>query len=887
MHERDTVHEPSLAARAAPHARARRRRGGVLWVCVLAGYALGIAGYGIWTYARARADMLARIDEFLLQGARAAKYLLAEDFHDRAIAKDRVAVEEDLRNIRVLNRFVADAGLKYIYTLIERDGVLYFTSSSHTEEDLRTNPCWCFTRYAEADPRFLMALRASAPSCLTCSDRWGEFRSALVPETSPTGVRYLAGADYSLGYVDAVLAETTVRAVAVELLVILAFSAPLLFLFRHGTRSSIADLRQEIGERAKAEAALREALGTSSAIVDGIPSGLFIYRYEPPDRLILEDHNAAADRLTGISMQRFHGTEFNEIWPNATAQGLTAAFLSVARTREPCHIEDGTYRDDRLDGAFTIFVFPMPDGRIGVAFENTTEKKTAEKALQRLEFSLQHVGEALFWLDRDGCFIDVNEHACRLLGRTRGEFLQMHFADIAPAFPRSAWAAFWHEIETSKSFVREATHCRADGTEIPVELSVNQFKFEGKDYACVFARDASERKRSEAERNKLEQRLAQAQKMEAIGTLAGGIAHDFNNILYPIIGFTEMVIDDLPEDCLQRKNLDEVLRAAQRASDLVRQILAFSRQREQDRKPLKVQPIIREALVLLRASLPSTIEICQDIDPACGAIMADPTQVHQIIMNLCTNAFHAMREQGGVLHISLADVQVAANDTSVDLALAPGAYVRLGIGDTGQGMTRETLGRIFEPYFTTKEPGHGTGLGLSVVHGIVTRHGGSINVVSEPGKGATFNVYFPRIEAAPPSAQAPTEEPAPSGHERILLVDDEVQIVTMLRQMLEGMGYRVTARTSSIEALEAFRAKPDAFDLVITDLTMPQLIGTELARTILALRPGIPVLLCTGFSGLAVQEKAKEIGIRDYVMKPVVKSDMAKKVRTILDQIRG
>ncbi len=863
-----------------------RRKTRILWASVLAGYALAITAYAAWTYHRTRAEMLSQIDALLLRGARTAKYLLADDFHDRATAEGRISREEDWRNIHVLNKFVAETGFKYVYTLVQRNGTLYFTSSSQTDEDLRKGPYFYFTSYDEADPRFSDAFASAEPVFITCSDRWGTFRSGFVSQVSPSGVRYVAGADYSIDDVNSVLAETTAHAVAIAVLVLLAFSLPLLILYRYSTHASIAALRREIEERDKVEAAYKEALTTSSAIVNGIPSGLFIYRYEPPDRLVLEGHNAAADRLVGTPMRDFVGKEFDEIWPEAESQGLTASFLGVARTGESFKADDVPYQDDRIEGAFKLFAFPMPQGRIGVAFENITEQKAAEKALQRMEFSIQHAGEALFWVDRQGRFIDVNENACRSLGRGRDEILGLRLADIAPEFARDAWPSFWDKSCASRALVRETRYRRSDGTEIPVELSVNYFQFDGRDYACIFARDVSERKRAESEREKLEQRLAQSQKMEAIGTLAGGIAHDFNNILYPIIGYTEMVIDDLPEDSVPRRNLDEVLRAAHRASDLVRQILAFSRQREQDRKPLKLQPIIREALVLVRASLPSTIEISQDIDPTCGAIMADPTQIHQIIMNLCTNAFHAMREHGGVLHLSLHEIEITPNDRTADLELSPGTYARLAISDTGHGMSGEVMGRIFEPYFTTREPGHGTGLGLSVVHGIVTRHGGSITVVSQPEKGATFNVYFPKIDVALPAAQAATEETAPRGAESILIVDDEVQIVTMLRRMLEALGYRVTARTSSIEALEAFKAKPHAFDLVITDLTMPQLVGTELARTLLALRPDLPVILCTGFSGLAVQEKAKEIGIRDYIMKPVVKSDMAKKVRHVLDHAR-
>ena len=396
--------------------------------------------------------------------------------------------------------------------------------------------------------------------------------------------------------------------------------------------------------------------------------------------------------------------------------------------------------------------------------------------------------------------------------------------------------------------------------------------------------NALERKWAEEEKKELQTQLQQAQKMQAIGTMAGGIAHDFNNILFPIVGYTEMAMADLPEDSLTRSNLEEVLKAADRAKGLVRQILTFSRQSEQERKPLKIQPIVKEALTLLRASLPTTIEIRQKIDKACGAILADPIQIHQVMMNLCTNAYHAMREKGGVLGVTLTEVDIDSSDLGSNVDLKPGPYVRLTVSDTGRGMKRAEMERIFEPYFTTKGPGEGAGMGLAVVHGVARSHGGHITVYSEPGKGAAFHVYLPRIDGSIGIAPAAVpSEPAPSGTERVLLTDDEEQIVNMEQQMLERLGYHVTARTSSVEALKAFRAQPEKFDLVITDQTMPNMTGAELAQKLMGIRPDIPVILCTGFSEVIPEEKARAMGLRAYVMKPIVKSEIAKIIRRVLD----
>jgi len=388
-----------------------------------------------------------------------------------------------------------------------------------------------------------------------------------------------------------------------------------------------------------------------------------------------------------------------------------------------------------------------------------------------------------------------------------------------------------------------------------------------------------------SERKKLEVQLLQAQKMEAIGTLAGGIAHDFNNILAAIMGYTELANLDVPEGSNARYKLNEVLKASHRAKDLVRQILAFSHQGRQERKPVEMSPLIKEILRLLRASLPSIIEIRQHIDTDTDIIETDPTQIHQVLMNLCTNAAHAMRENGGVLEVSLKKVDMDGFAVAQHPDFQPGSYLRLSVSDTGHGMTREVLKRIFDPYFTTKEVGEGTGLGLAVVHGIVKSHEGAITVYSEPGKGSTFQVYFPRIDRAKGVEATQRAEPFPMGkQECILFVDDEQPLADMGKQMLEHLGYRVAVRMSSIEALKLFQAQPKRFDLVITDMTMPNMTGDKLSRELMGIRPDIPIILCTGFSERITAEKVQELGIREFAMKPLLMSDLAKTIRRVLDQ---
>ncbi len=383
---------------------------------------------------------------------------------------------------------------------------------------------------------------------------------------------------------------------------------------------------------------------------------------------------------------------------------------------------------------------------------------------------------------------------------------------------------------------------------------------------------------------KYERQLQQVLKIQAIGTLAGGIAHDFNNILFPIVGYTELTMDEVSDDSVAHKNLEEILKAAHRAKNLVQQILTFSRQSDQERKPIKVQNIITETLRLLRASIPASIEIIHKIQDDCGHIMGDPTQIHQVIMNLCTNAYQAMQDKGGKLEVILTEIDVGYEEMIDKVGMQPGKHLRLLVKDEGCGMEASVLDRIFEPYYTTKEQGKGTGLGLSVIHGIVKNHRGDITVKSTPGKGTIFQVYLPLIEDVDPDVEFESTDGAIKGEERILLVDDEEQIVAMEQQMLENLGYRVTARTDSAEALKVFAEHPQNFDLVITDMTMPHMTGDQLAQKMLDIEPNIPVILCTGFNQGITEEKALAMGIQKFVMKPVVKKELATTIRTVLDQ---
>jgi len=386
----------------------------------------------------------------------------------------------------------------------------------------------------------------------------------------------------------------------------------------------------------------------------------------------------------------------------------------------------------------------------------------------------------------------------------------------------------------------------------------------------------------------LEQKVSESERLRSIGTLAGGIAHDFNNILGAIIGYTELAQMETDSDSRLYANLGKVLGASNRARDLIAQILTFSRQSESESKPIQVNLIVSEALKLLKASLPKAVEIIADVDCR-SVIMGDSTQIHQVLMNLCTNAAHAMEQDGGTLTVSIKETVVeeaCSDDPKVSLpGLARGTYLIIRVEDTGKGMPSYVVERIFEPFFTTKEKGRGTGMGLAVVHGIVKTHGGEIRVKSEPKKGSVFEVFLPVIQRDPEPMAATYVESAKGGSEHILMVDDEIMLVDVTKNRLNALGYRVTIETDSTQALELFRLNPESYDLVITDMSMPVMAGDKMARAMIGVRPDIPIILCTGFNADITEDIAMNMGFKGYLMKPTAFNEMARAVREVLDAL--
>ena len=526
--------------------------------------------------------------------------------------------------------------------------------------------------------------------------------------------------------------------------------------------------------------------------------------------------------------------------------------------------------------------------------ESRRERKRTEEALRESEDRYRSLyvdsRDAIMMLLPDRGFIAGNPAAIKLFAcRDEQDFTARTAASVSPEYQPDGVRSEDKSLEMIRlalengSHYFEWTHRRADGTDFPATVLLSRIESGGARLLQATVRDNTERKRAEEKQRKLEAQLQQAQKMEAIGTLAGGIAHDFNNILGIIMGHAEIAELKLAKDSPVKRYIDEVVKAAYRAKDLVKQILTFSRRGEQERKPIQIIPIIKESLKFLRASLPMTIEIRPEIElsPGDDLILGDPTQVQQILMNLSMNAAHAMRERGGALRVALSPVHFSSSDVGKPLELSPGNYLKLTVEDSGHGMDQTTIDHIFEPFFTTKGPGQGTGLGLAVVYGIVTSHGGAITVSSRMGKGTAFQVYLTKLETG---ERAKTEVVAelPKGSERILLVDDEEPLANAVKQLLEYLGYKVTATTGSAEALLAFRRQPEDFDLVITDYTMPNMTGAELAELIVRIRSDIPIILCTGFSERINEEGVRKAGICALMIKPGSLRDFALLVRKVL-----
>ena len=642
----------------------------------------------------------------------------------------------------------------------------------------------------------------------------------------------------------------------------------------------IQGITRDITDRKKAAETIRQSEAKYRTLVEESFDGIFIQKGAK-----ITFANQRFHEMLGYNEGELKGLDHCIVY-HPESQDLTRERAQARMRGEavPTHYEvklqrkNGSWFYGEV-GAKPVYL----DGEAGVQVwvKDIMEHKQAVDALQESEERLQAIFEAspnpIVVYDSEGNLQYLNAAFTELFAWSLEE-LRGRRVPFVPDDQKEISAAKIDEIYSSGKPARIQTRrLTKAGDTIDVLISAASIKgSEGKSTGMVVnLTDLSEQ-------IKLQTQLQQAQKMEAIGTLAGGIAHDFNNILGGIIGYAELAKMKAPEGSNVIAYLDKMIKSSDRAADLIKQILTLSRQHKQEQRPVQARHIVKEALDLLRATLPTTIEIRKDLAKDANVVNADPTQMHQVIMNLATNAGYAMQEHGGVLEVTLANVELDDLSASKHLQLDAGSYLRLTVSDTGHGMTAEIMERIFDPYFTTKDTGEGTGLGLSVAQGIVKAHGGTITVYSEMRKGTTFHVYLPII-LEEERAEKQSLEPLPTGSERILFIDDEEILVEIGSQLLEQLGYEVVPQKSSTEALALFRSEPDRFDLVITDMTMPKMTGDKLALELMKIRPDIPIVLCTGHSKLISEKKAMEMGIRAFIGKPITKRAMAETVRKVLD----
>ncbi|MCG6918123.1 MAG: transporter substrate-binding domain-containing protein [Deltaproteobacteria bacterium] len=512
-----------------------------------------------------------------------------------------------------------------------------------------------------------------------------------------------------------------------------------------------------------------------------------------------------------------------------------------------------------------------------------SERRRVEEALRLTQFSVEKAGDAVFWMGSDARFIFVNDAACSSLGYSREELLSMTVHDIDPNFPEVAWQEHWKQIKERGCFIIESRHRSKEGKIFPVEITVNYLEFERKEYNCAFARDISERRDAEMEREKMQAQLRQAQKMEAVGTLAGGIAHDFNNLLQAVQGYAQLLQMRKGEDESDQRELRQIIRAAERGADLTQQLLTFSRKVASELRPIDLNHEVESVKLLLERTIPKMIQMEFHLAKDLKIVEADPGQVEQILMNLAVNAKDAMPE-GGKFIVETANVTLDENYCLSHPQARPGGYARLKVSDTGHGMNKETLEHIFEPFYTTKETGKGTGLGLATVYGIVKSHKGHITCRSEPDEGTTFRIYFPTIECE--EKIVTREEPlaaAQGGTETILLVDDEEPIRILGSQILKEFGYTVLTAADGESALQLFREENQRIGLVILDLIMPGMGGKRCLSELLKLNHEVRVAIASGYSPDGPTREILKNGAKGFVSKPYDIRQMLNVVREVLD----
>jgi PAS domain S-box-containing protein len=624
-------------------------------------------------------------------------------------------------------------------------------------------------------------------------------------------------------------------------------------------------LMREITERKQIETILRKTEEEKAVILDSMSEGVV---YLDAKKDILWANRAAVESM-GFSDN-----------PLAVQPQLSAPVERAIQTGKP--EKDEVALDDGR--AWVVKVYPVTGadsvltGVVVVVLE-ITERKRAEEERVRLVTAIEQSAEAIIISDHEGTIRYVNPAFSRITGFSSDEAVGTRYLFLkSDSYDERFFRTIWRSLKKNKVWAGRLVNKKKNGEGYEAETTISQVQNingEVVNYVAVM--------RDVTQEAALEARLRQARKMEAIGALAGGIAHDFNNILTPILINSEIALLDTPKDDPISDTLRQILEAGRRGKDLVKQILTFSRHSKDEQKPLAPAPIVKEAIQLLRTTLPPTIRLVEHIDADGVMILADPVKIHQAVMNLCINAIHAMKDTGGELEVSLNQIALNAAEARLYPEIQPGYYLRLTVSDTGCGMESKVADRIFEPFFTTKKPGEGTGLGLAMVHGMVKGCRGAIAVRTSPCQGSTFTALFPCSES---ENVLDNELPLalPTGDEQILLIDDEPSMVRSVSQILRRLGYQVDVYTTSLEALTAFKNNPQYYDLVITDYTMPQMTGLELAKALTDVRADIPIILCTGFIDLLTPQQIKSAGVASVLMKPIESKELALTTRKTIDQ---
>jgi two-component system cell cycle sensor histidine kinase/response regulator CckA len=642
-------------------------------------------------------------------------------------------------------------------------------------------------------------------------------------------------------------------------------------------------IHRDITERQQAEAALQESEERFRLFMDNSPTTAWIK--DDQGRYVY--FNQTYENRFGLRLEEWRGKTDWEMWPPEVAKQLWQNDQAVLAAGHLIEFTEETLNPAGRRCTWWSFKFPFRDASgqryvAGIALD-ITERQQIEEALYLTRFSMERAADSIYWLDEEGCIVDTNETACRTLGYSREELLQLSVFDLDPELSREVWRELWQRLKHVQARRAETTHRTKDGRIIPVEVVANFIEFGDRTLDCAFVRDISERKQAEEAQAKLESQLRQAQKMESIGLLAGGVAHDFNNLLTVIGGYSALLLSKISRDDPMFEPLEQIRHAGDRAAALTRQLLAFSRKQMLAPTILDLNDLITNLNKMLGRLIGEDIRLTLVLQPELWSVTADPGQIEQVIMNLVINARDAM-PTGGMLTLETGNVQLDGTFAATHPEAPLGPCVMLTVTDTGHGMDGQTKARIFEPFFTTKEIGQGTGLGLATVYGIVKQSGGDILVYSEPGQGTTFKLYLPANKTAQDLVVPETPPVHRGGSEIVLLVEDEEVVRSLVERVLKEEGYAVLQASDGNEALSLAGQYQGPIDLLLTDVVMPQMSGRELAEQIRTEHPGLKVLFMSGYTDDTVVRHGLLTAQVEFLSKPFSPSRLASKVREILDK---